>query len=202
VATVWYTFTPEESVRVQIDTQGSDYATTLTVFTGTPDELAEVTCDRRAGAWSVVRFEATAGTTYFVMAGTATRFGGGPVGPGGNLVLNASVAPPPPTVELTLNRGTVTHAGVVTMSGTLTCSVAGTAFVRVRLVQRHGRLVADGGAGDFVVACGTPWSVPVESFTGVVFGPGQADATVNVFMCDAFECVSLVVSRSIQLRRE
>jgi hypothetical protein len=200
-ATVWYTFTPQESVRVQIDTAGSDYVTTLAVFTGTPDHLTEVTCTRRFGETSVVRFDATAGTTYLIMAGTFTRFGGGPVGPGGNLTLNASVAPPPPTVDLTLNRGTVSHTGLVTMSGTLTCSVEGTAFVRVNLVQRHGRLVANGGSGDFVVVCGMPWSVQVESFTGVVFRPGHADATVDVFMCDPFECVSFGVSRSIQLRR-
>jgi len=96
-ATVWYTFTPEESVRVQIDTRGSDYVTTLGVFTGTPGQLVEVTCNRRFGTESVVRFDAAAGTTYIIMAGTFTRFGGGPVGPGGNLVLNACVAPPPPT---------------------------------------------------------------------------------------------------------
>jgi hypothetical protein len=201
VATVWYTVTPAESLRMQIDTIGSDYTTSLAVFTGTPGQLVEVTCDRRFGLQSVVRFDAAAGTTYVVMAGTATRFGGGPVGPGGNLVLNASVAPPAPTVDVTVNRGTVTHTGLVTMSGTLTCSVEGSAFVSLTLVQRFGRLVARGGVGNVPMVCGTPWSVQLESVTGVAFGPGRTDATVDVFMCDPFECVSKQVVGSVHLRR-
>jgi hypothetical protein len=200
-ATVWYTFTPAESVRVQVDTVGSDYATTVAVFTGTPDQLVEVICAGRVGAGTGVRFDATAGTTYFIMAGTFTRFGGGPVGPGGNLVLNASVAPPPLTVDVTLNRGTVTHAGLVTMSGTLTCNRGTTALVSLALEQRFGRLVARGGVGNVPMACGTPWSVQVEPFTGVVFGPGWADATVDVWLCDPFECVSKQVMSSVHLRR-
>jgi hypothetical protein len=200
-ATVWYTFTPDESVRVQVDTVGSDFPTTVGVFTGTPDELAEAACNRLLGTGSGLRFDATAGTTYFIMAGTFTRFGGGPVGPGGNLVLNASVAPPPLTVDVTVNRGTVTHGGLVTVSGILTCNRENTGFVSLNLEQRFGRLTARGGVGNFTGVCGTPWSVQLESFTGVVFGPGQADATVDVFVCEPFECVSKQVRSSVHLRR-
>jgi len=161
----------------------------------------EVICAGRVGAGTGVRFDATAGTTYFVMAGTFTRFGGGPVGPGGNLVLNASVAPPPLTGDVTVNRGTVTNAGTVTMSGTLTCNREGTAMVSLTLEQRFGRLVARGGVSNVPMVCGTPWSVQLEPFTAVAFGPGRADATVDLFLCDPFECVSKQVTSSVHLRR-
>jgi hypothetical protein len=116
-------------------------------------------------------------------------------------VLNASVAPPPPTADVTLDRVTVTHAGLVTMSATLTCAAGGFAFVRASLVQRHGNRFAEGAAGEVSVVCGSSWSVDVESVTGVAFKPGPADATANVFMCDPFECVSLEVTRSVHVRR-
>jgi len=205
LATVWYTFTPDESTRVQIDTIGSDYDTTLAVFTGTPGQFTEVTCNDDAGSLlSVVRFDAVAGTQYYVMAGTCCGGDVGQVGPGGNLVINASVAPPAPVVDVTLDRrGVVTNQGRATISGTVTCNVEGQAEVGVEVVQRHGRLVAR-GSNTILVACGptpTAWSVQVDSFTGVVFGPGQVQVTVNAFTCTFFECTSDQATRTVQLRR-
>lgn len=202
-ATVWYTFTADETTRVQIDTVGSDYDTTLAVFTGTPDQLTEVTCnDDAGGLQSVVRFDATAGTQYFIMAGTCC--GGGTVGPGGNLVLNASVAPPSPAIDVTLaGKGVVTREGRATISGTVTCNVEGDAYVNVELVQRFGRLVARGSNG-VSVACGptpTEWSVQVDSYTGVAFGPGHVEATVNASVCSSFECTQDQTTGRVQLRR-
>jgi len=202
-ATVWYTLTAEEATRVQVDTVGSDYDTTLAVFTGTPNQLTEVTCnDDASGLQSVVRFDATAGTQYFIMAGTCC--GGGTVGPGGNLVLNASVAPPSPTIDVTLaGQGVVTREGQATISGTVTCNVEGAAYVNVELVQRFGRLVARGSNG-VSVACGptpTEWSVQVDSFTGVVFGPGPVQATVSAAVCNPFECTQDQTAGRVQLRR-
>jgi hypothetical protein len=205
-ATVWYTFTANATTRVQIDTIGSDYDTTLAVFTGTPGQLTEVTCnDDAAGLQSVVRFDATAGTQYFIMAGTCCGSPVGSVGPGGNLVLNASVAPPPPTIDLTLDpRGVVTRQGQATISGTVTCNVSSDAFVGVELVQRHGGRLVARGSNVVSVPCGptpTPWSVSVDSFTGVLFGPGQASATVNASVCNLIECASDQVTGTVQLRR-
>jgi hypothetical protein len=66
-----------------------------------------------------------------------------------------------------------------------------------------GRLVARGGGG-VSMACGptpTAWSVQVESFSGVVFGPGQAEATTAASFCTATECASDRTTGTVQLRR-
>src|SRR5687768_1563953 len=142
-ATVWYTFTPDVTGRVQIDTFGSDYDTTLAAYSGSADPANQVACnDDTNGLSAAVRFTATAGTQYLIMAGTCCG-GGPPVGPGGNLVLNASVAPPSPTLDLSVNpAGKVSNAGSATVAGTITCNFTGSAWVNVDLTQRLGRLVA------------------------------------------------------------
>jgi hypothetical protein len=174
------------------------------VFTGTSDPPSEVACNDDTAGVSVVRFGATAGTQYLVMAGTCCGAPAGSVGPGGDLVLNAYVAPPPLAVDITVDRrGVVTGGGRATISGTVTCSLDGRADLGIELVQRHGRLVARGSGGGSV-ACGpapTAWSLQVDSFTGVVFGPGQADATPNAFICTATGCASDQTTGTVQLRR-
>lgn len=81
---VWYSFTATERLRVQADTGGSDYATVIAVFKGTPSNASLVAC--RSGNPSRVSFEAAAGQTYhFMVSGT-----------GGVLTFNADVAVPPP----------------------------------------------------------------------------------------------------------
>ena len=82
--TVWYEFTPEEDVNVRADTVGSDYDTTLSVYTGSRGDLTQIACnDGAVDLQSRVQFEAVAGETYFFMVGA---FGGGP---GGQLVFSA-----------------------------------------------------------------------------------------------------------------
>jgi hypothetical protein len=197
-ATVWYTFTATETTRVQVDTVGSDYATTLGVFTGTLAQLTEVTCSG-GGPNSTVRFDVTAGTEYFVMAGPCCD---APVG--GNLVVHADVAPPSPVIDVTLDgRGVVTNAGRTTITGSVRCNVAGEAALGIELVQRHGRLVAR-GSGGVSVACGptpTAWSLQVDSFTEVAFRPGQTEVTVSELICTVFECTTGQTTGIIQLRR-
>ncbi|HET6467521.1 MAG TPA: hypothetical protein VFG43_03995 [Geminicoccaceae bacterium] len=89
--TVWYAFTPATDLRVTANTFGSEYDTTLGVYTGGPGSLTEIACNDQAARsnQSRVVFEATAGTTYFVMI--ASWY----VEPGGNLVFAMDEAPPP-----------------------------------------------------------------------------------------------------------
>src|SRR6266496_217729 len=42
--TVWYSFTPTQNERIQADTSGSDYDTTLSVYTGSRGALSQVGC--------------------------------------------------------------------------------------------------------------------------------------------------------------
>jgi hypothetical protein len=84
--TVWYSFTPTQDTPIRADTVGSDYATTLGVYTGSRGALSEVTCEPFGGQ---VAFTASANTTYFFMVASVCCGN-----PGGNLVFR--VNPPPP----------------------------------------------------------------------------------------------------------
>jgi len=207
LATVWYTFTPGQTVQVGVNTIGSDYDTTLAVFSAGPGGALDfVACnDDAVGLASAVTFTATVGTQYFVMAGTCCGGEPGQVGPGGNLVLNVGEPPSAPvTVTLTVDgRGTVNRGGVASISGTVTCSSSAGGFVDVFLTQQLGRFAAQGSGGTGVTCEPTPtaWSVQLGSFTGVVFGPGMAKAQVFTQVCDGFSCDDDQVTRTVRLRR-
>jgi hypothetical protein len=83
--TVWYAFTPTERTRVEANTLGSNFGTTLAVFTGERSNLALLSCNQ-------ARFEARPGQTYYFMVGSGDVFGQS----GGSLVFNVNVAPPGP----------------------------------------------------------------------------------------------------------
>jgi hypothetical protein len=90
-ATVWYSITSPSSAVINISTNGSDYNTLVSVFSGSPGNLSTVTC----GSFGT-SFSASAGQTYLVMIGAAGSFGPYP-GPanGGTLALNVTATPPP-----------------------------------------------------------------------------------------------------------
>ncbi len=79
-STVWYEVTLETSQEVAIDTTGSDYDTTLAVYTGSDyGDLSVVGCndDTFFGLQAALSFAAEAGVTYLVQVGS---FGEGPAG--------------------------------------------------------------------------------------------------------------------------
>jgi hypothetical protein len=88
--TVWWSFTSPTNRSVIVSTIGSAYDTTLSVWSGTPVNLAPVACndDVATGQYtqSLLSFSATAGTNYFIMV---APFGPGLLG--GKTVLNLSL---------------------------------------------------------------------------------------------------------------
>ncbi len=86
-STVWFSFTPDESETVIIDTVGSGFDTVLAVYTGSAvDALTPIACnDDFPGLFfqSRISFPVTAGTTYHVQAG-------GFNGQTGDLMLNVA----------------------------------------------------------------------------------------------------------------
>jgi hypothetical protein len=123
--TVWYAFTPSSTVDVTANTFGSDYDTTLSVWTGTRTALSEVACNDDSGSLqSRVGFTAVSGTTYFLMVGSfCSLIFCGFESPGGSLVLHVGPLPPPLQLSLSINRqGQVSASGVATIHGTITCS--------------------------------------------------------------------------------
>lgn len=180
--TVWYEFTPSDPQSVQADTFGSSYDTTLSVWTGSADSLTQIACNDDAGGdlQSRVRFEASAGETYYLMAGSFPDSGGG------LLVLNLDVAPPPLDlgVDVDSTGSVIARNGTVTLTGTVTCSRPSDVVVFGDVEQRAGRTLIR-GFFDTVVSCDgtTEWEATFEGENGI-FKPGKADASVFAFAFD------------------
>jgi hypothetical protein len=185
--TVWYAFSPSEDVAVAADTFGSDYDTTLSVYTGTRGALEQLACNDEAGgtAQSRVRFDAIAGETYFFMVAS---FAGGP---GGALEFSVDVAPPPLVIDLSIDRRGrfVSETGEAVISGTLTCSEPASGDVFLELRQDVGRFIIRGfGATSFACEGETAWSATVMSDDGLFRGgPAKVSAFASAFLPETGE---------------
>jgi hypothetical protein len=199
--TVWYSFTASEAGLLAASTFGSDYDTTL--YLGTPDGAGGIDlidCNDDSGSLqSAIRFSAEPGVTYLFMVGA---YGGGP---GGTLVFNLDVAPPPLEMTIAIDRiGTFDGYGGAVVSGTVTCSqpveVVG---VGAGLQQRVGRFLIGGFGETYVESCSpdaTPWSTYVTSGQGK-FAGGAATLYVFAYTCDGFGCTEAFTEGTVRLRR-
>jgi hypothetical protein len=202
-ATVWYTFTLAQDLRVEVNTLGSDYDTTLSIWTGSRGSLSEIACnDDRVGFLSRVRFDAVAGQTYFVMAGTCCGSEPGSVGPGGSLSLAVIPAPPPLQLDLAVDRfGSIdSQTGGAVIRGTVTCSRSASVSVEGGALQSFNRAKIEGFFSVFVESCNgrTGWEALAvdDNFR---FGGGQAQVFVSASVPD--EDVSDQANRRVTLRR-
>ena len=183
--TVWYSYTPSTSGFVQANTFGSDYDTVLSVWTGTSGNLTEVTCNDdtsggTTGVESRVIWNATASTTYHVMASTCC--GGG--SSGGQLVFTLDASAPPFSIDdVTISGGKVTpKTGQAVISGSITCS-NGPSFVELDIFvsQRIGRAIVHAEGFDEFECSGTqPWSITVEPSDGLLVS-GRAHVEAEAF---------------------
>ncbi len=197
-ANVWFSFTATDEVRVEIDTSSSDYNTGLNVFAGMPSDGTWLTCSERS-----VRFVAEPGTTYFVEVAACCGSGAG-----GQLVLQAQAAAPPPTVDVTVDSVGQFNArtGNATVTGTATCaSSVVTAVVEVFLAQQVGRVSTVTGQNGIFVGCEpggppVPWSVTIAPGNGEYRG-GAATASVQAVGCNNTECSATNTETKITLRR-
>ena len=135
-ATIWYEFTPDSNVAVDANTFGSNYDTTLSVYTGSARNLRMLACnDDYESLQSRVRFTAEAGTTYLIMVGSYAS------GPGGSLVLNlqAGLAPASAEFQLTVADRAAFNAadGSATIVGRVTCARPLWVSVSGELVQKR-----------------------------------------------------------------
>jgi hypothetical protein len=196
--TVWYRFTPSTDMRLDANTFGSDYDTTLSVYTGSRGALTQIACnDDFDSLQSRVVFNATAGTTYFLMAGSFFE------SPGGNLVFTVQEAPPPLEIAVTVNpTGTFNpQTSVATISGTITCSQpASFAALFGELRQRAGRVFITGFFDVFLEQCSgeTAWMATVEG--NGLFRGGSASASVSAFACSEFDCAQAQTTQTVRLR--
>jgi hypothetical protein len=165
---VWYGFTGT-GANVEVNTVGSDFDTYLTVFADYGGGLQWVGCsDDYYGAQSRVVFFAESGVTYYFLAQ-------GYNGSSGNLTINTAEPPPPPTpftYELTVDptASVVAKSGLVTLSGTVTCSTPGSVTIYIDAKQKAGRIYIQGGGYTQTYCDETApvtWSIQFQGYNGI-----------------------------------
>jgi hypothetical protein len=206
--TVWFAYTPQSNIRLEANTFGSNYDTTLAVFTGARGALNEIACNEDAGGTvnSRVRFDAVAGTTYYFRVSSLY-----PVS-SANLVFNLLEAPPAFSFAATVAQfGSVIPAsGAVTLNGSVTCTSPAYVSISGELKQMHGRVPINGYFSVFVPCNGiTNWSTLVQSqvalfhgrsaalFTG---GKAKVLGTAYAFDPDTGEYSQLNIQADVTLR--
>ena len=179
-ASAFYRFTPSEDVRIQADLLGSDYDTTLGVYTRDREGHVEpLECnDDRLGYAAGVRVQAVAGTTYYFMVGQCC--GHGRSG-GGSLTFTMSEVVSGPldvTVDVSDPGIVDVHTGIATLSVTVTCNKRSSIYSEGKLRQLRGEFFVARGYVWFSGVCtpDTPLelTVEVDTETSVVFGTGPA----------------------------
>jgi len=193
---VWYAFAGSDA-GVVVDVSQSDYSAGVLVGVGTQGNLETVECGP-----GTVGFFATAGTTYYVLAIDDQNDGGGN---GGSLNISFNAAPPPPTVDITVNKVGRVNAktGVATISGTYTCSDADFIDAEIDASQRAGRVIISGFGAffDSGTCDGTShdWSAQVFGDNGRFVG-GKAMTVTFAFACGAFDCAEGFAEQTVRLR--
>jgi hypothetical protein len=196
-ASVWYAFTTAADTGVVVDVSQSSYSAGVLVGVGTPGNLTTVVCGPGA-----VTFFAAAGTTYYVLA-TDRQFDGG--GNGGTLRISFNPGPPPPTLDITVDRfgGVDARTGVATITGTYTCTNSALIGVFVQARQDFGRFTVSGaGASRGGLCDGTTrsWSVDLLPQGGKFVG-GKATTVTFAVSCGPLQCLHTdFEERTVQLR--
>jgi hypothetical protein len=195
-ASVWYSITPATDGGYLVDVSGSSYSAGVIVVTGAPGAFELVWCGP-----GTIGFPATAGTTYYLLAFDDQYDGGGN---GGTLVMNVDVAPPPPTVDITVDRraGFNPQTGLATVRGTINCTGAPDAYLELSLRQQVGRFAVVGYGLVFATCDGTdqPWSADIYPENGR-FAGGKAASVTFAVACGPFECAFDYEERTVQLSR-
>ncbi len=195
-ASVWYTVAGTDT-GVIVDVSSSDYSAGVLVGVGTPGNLETWTCGP-----GTVGFFAASGETYYVLA-IDDQFDGG--GNGGTLHISFQEAPPPPSIDISVNKyGTVnSRTGIATLSGTYSCTNGDFIDVFGDVRQAVGRFSIQGYFEffDFGTCDGTTyaWTALVYPSNGK-FAGGKAATVTFGFACGVFECRDSYVEQTVQLR--
>jgi hypothetical protein len=196
-ASIWYEFSTPDEIGVIVDSAGSDYTVGIAAVVGTPGDFDTVACGPDA-----IGFLAAAGETYLIVVFDDQEDGGNN---GGTLELNVEEAPPPPTVDVTVDPvGRFdSRTGSATVSGTVTCTGdALDSFLDVQLEQRVGRLLIRGFGGTGFVCDGVThdWAIEVIGDNGLFKG-GKAASLTFAVACNFFTCGFDEEAVTIQLKR-
>lgn len=171
--TVWFAFTPTQNMFLEANTFGSNYDTTLSVYTGSRGALTQIACndDSNGTFQSRVRFNAVAGTTYYFEV--SSFFPGGSA----NLVFNLLLGPPPLTLVPSVTQfGSVDPpTGTATISGFVVCSKQAFVNISGQLKQIHAGTPITGLFDVFIPCDGpTPWSATIQTIPSLFNGRSAA----------------------------
>ncbi len=205
---VWFSFTASNNMRLEANTFGGNYDTTLAVYTGARGALTQIACndDANNSAQSRVRFDAVAGTTYYFEVSSLFQT------PSANLVFNLIPAPPPFSIAPSVTQfGAIDPStGLVTLSGFVACTQPSFVTVSGELKQIRGGLPVSGFFSVFVPCTGTtPWSVDVQTTSELFHGRSASEfaggkasvsASAIAFDPDTGEAVERDLSVVINLR--
>jgi hypothetical protein len=173
--TVWFAFTPTQNMVIEANTFGSNYDTTLSVYTGSRGSLTQLACNDDSGSLqSRIRFNAVAGTTYYFMVSSFSFF---PVF-NANLVFNLVPGPQPLVIAPSVIKfGSVDPStGAATISGSVSCSQQAFVTISGQLKQTHGPSSTFGFFSVFVPCNGsTPWSASIQTVGQTFHGRALAD---------------------------
>jgi hypothetical protein len=197
---VWFTFTAAAEGFVAFDTNDSNYSAGIMVFGGAPTPDGLLTCGPGRVALGVSNAQ-----QYSVLV-----FGDGlTAATAGTMTLHVVAATAPPTIDLTVNRtASVNKAGVVRLTGTVTCTStdgSGTIFeVFGQITQRVGRLLIRGFFDNFPLSLpcnGAPqgWEAFAQGDNGI-FAGGKAVTLAIGIGCTDF-CSEGFVEATVQLKR-
>lgn len=195
-ATVWYSFTPSDDVRVEIDATASDYLVGVNLFAGTADEAGRFDCNNDALA-----FDAAAGIKYFLLFADVNDDSVN----GGTLRAEVGVAPPSLNVSLGVAPTAKVHpkTGQARVTGTITCDrPAEFAEVSVALRLGTGRFFTI-GSGAAPASCGpapSAWAAIVTGENGR-FTAGSATVDLTGLACDILTCSETATTAPVRLRR-
>jgi hypothetical protein len=206
--TLWFKYTPSSNIRIEANTFGSTFDTTLSVYTGARGSLAQIACNDDSGGTlqSRVRFDAVAGTTYYFMVSSLY-----PV-PLASVLFNVVEAPPPFSfVPSVLQFGSVSPTtGMATINGSVNCTSPSFVTISGQLKQMHGGTSISGYFSAFVPCDGTTaWAAGVSSQTALfhgrsvalfVGGKASITASASAFDPDTGEYKQVNFSGTITLR--
>jgi len=197
-ASVWYTYTAGADGGVVLDMSGSDYSGGFLVFEGSPSAASFVGCGP-----GTIGIGTTAGTTYTIMVIDDDEDGN--TANGGHLVLDVFEAPPPPTVDVTVDpKGKVDKSGTAWVTGSYSCTDAEFLELDGELHQSVGRFTVNGYG--FFLDEGTcdgsahPFTMAITGDNGK-FAGGKSASIVFSFACGAFDCAGGYVEQKVQLSK-
>ena len=188
---VWYVYHATRNIRLDANTFGSNYDTTLSAYLETPSEENQLACNDDAQALqSQIRIDVASGETIYFMVATYRNESGR------NLAFQVTEAPPPLLVDLEIvTRGfTSTVTGTATLRGRVHCSVPTPIDLSGRLIQQVGPLdVFRGTFSQSVDDCFGSVRWQVDILANGPFNPGLAgaEATARYFDPDLDQIVEI-----------